>query len=453
MKIFYLLLLSLISLNSTGQDISIQNFSNTFYFPVAVAHAGDARLFVVEKSGVIKIVQGNGELNEVPFLQLDPSLISTDVERGLFCIAFHPDFENNGYFYINYSRAEDGALVIARYSVSDDPDVADDGSGMVLMTIPHPSSIHYGGTMKFGPDGFLYISTGDGGDFGDPLNLAQNKNEYFGKILRLDVDNVISLAAPGNPYIDLDGLDEVWASGLRNPWKFSFDKQTGDMWIGDVGQNQFEEINKVSQPLVSGLNFGWRCYEGNTVFSDLDCISPDNLEQPFAVYSHDFGCAIIGGYVYRGTAMPSFIGKYLFIEFCAGKVGIVDAQGEITWSQTLPQEAYLTTVGEDINGELYVTGDGVLYKLIEVELGTKNFRDAGLRLYPNPASTEVSISAKNPLNGTIRLSDMMGKTVMSTTIFMTDTSTFNVSGLSAGIYMLSIETAAGEIYSTKLAVK
>jgi len=258
----------------TAQTVGLQSFASGFSSPVEIAHPpNDARLFVVQQSGLIRILNPNGTINTTPFLTLTTSTILSGGERGLLGLAFHPNYATNGYFYVNYTRAGDGATVIARYSVSSDPNIADASSGTVLLTVAHPFSNHNGGSIKFGSDGYLYIGMGDGGSGGDPGNRAQNINENLGKMLRLDVDSASPYGIPAtNPYVGIEGNDEIWAIGLRNPWKFSFNRLNGDLWIADVGQNAIEEINKVAAPLPNtGLNFGWRCYEGNVAYNTTDC--------------------------------------------------------------------------------------------------------------------------------------------------------------------------------------
>jgi glucose/arabinose dehydrogenase len=250
-----------------SQTISLQSFATGFSSPVAIVNAGDSRLFVVQRGGAIRILNANGTINGTNFLTIPSTTVLSGGERGLLGLAFHPNYATNGYFYVNYTRVGDGATVVARYSVSaTDPNVANPASAQILLTVTQPYSNHNGGSLAFGPDGYLYIGMGDGGSGGDPQNYAQNINSLLGKMLRIDVDNGTPYSIPtGNPFAGATpGADEIWAVGMRNPWKFSFDKNTGDLWIADVGQSSIEEINKALST-DAGLNYGWKCYEGNSV--------------------------------------------------------------------------------------------------------------------------------------------------------------------------------------------
>ena len=298
----------LICLLSYGQDIEIESFATGFSSPVNVKHAGDNRLFVAERAGIIKIVNDEGVLNATPFLDINALVTNNGGEQGLLAMAFHPDYVTNGYFYVNYID-NSGNTVISRFT-RDTFDSANPNSELVLMNIIQPFANHNGGDMHFGADGFLYISTGDGGSGGDPGNRAQDLTLLLGKMLRIDVNttsNGNNYAIPSdNPFVsNATALDEIWAYGLRNPWKFSFDRQTNDIWIADVGQGEIEEINRM--PFNSaGINYGWRCYEGNSVFNLTECPADNTLTFPVNQYSHfdgvNFKCSITGGYRYRGTA-------------------------------------------------------------------------------------------------------------------------------------------------------
>lgn len=301
MKTTLRLLVLLFSTFAFSQTIGIVPFATGFNNPIEIANAGDTRLFIVEQSGVIKVLNSNGTTNATPFLNIT-SLVSCCGERGLLGLAFHPNYATNGFFYVNYTNTA-GNTVIARYSVSSNPDVANT-TGTILMTINQPFSNHNGGTIKFGPDGYLYIGMGDGGSGGDPGNRAQNINELLGKMLRIDVNSGSPYGIPPtNPYAGATpGADEIWAIGLRNPWKFSFNRLNGDLWIADVGQDQIEEINKVSST-AAGLNYGWRCYEGNAAYNTTGCAAMSTMTFPVAQYTHAStgGCSITGGYVLQAA--------------------------------------------------------------------------------------------------------------------------------------------------------
>ncbi len=341
------------------------------------------RLFIVEQGNSIsriariRIVK-NGTLMPTPFLNVDSLVINSGNERGLLGLAFHPNYAQNGYFFINYNNTS-GQTVIRRYQANPPTsDVANINSGVTLMTISQPYSNHNGGMIAFGPDGYLYIGMGDGGSGNDPGNRAQNLNNQHGKMLRIDVDNPSGGQNYGipasNPLVGVGGLDEIWHWGLRNPWRFSFDRQTGGMWIGDVGQNAREEIS-YAPPGAGGLNFGWRCMEANgcTGLSGCTCNS-SSLTDPVWQYTQSFstGYCITGGYVYRGCAMPWLQGQYFFGDYTTSKIwtGQLNAAGTALTGVTdrtsqLSGGSGLASFGEDAEGELYLVyrDSGTVYKI------------------------------------------------------------------------------------------
>jgi uncharacterized repeat protein (TIGR01451 family) len=323
--------------------------------PVLATHAGDGskRLFVLEQPGQIKIVQ-NGQVLTTPFLDIR-SKISYGGERGLLGLAFHPSYKTNGFFYVDYTRSGDGATVIERYKVSSNANVASLASAFTLLVIPQPYANHNGGNLAFGKDGKLYIGMGDGGSGGDPQNLAQNIDSLLGKILRIDVDSAVPYGIPtDNPFVGKAGADEIWALGLRNPWRFSFDRQTEDLLIGDVGQNLWEEIDY--QPAgVRGLNYGWRCYEGMHTYN-LNPPCSGVLTPPIAEYNHSEGQSVTGGYVYRGKRYPSLTGTYFYADFSQGKIWAMMKTGD-AWSTPallLDTPYAISSFGEDEDGEVYI---------------------------------------------------------------------------------------------------
>lgn len=333
-----------------------------FNRPVQATHAGDGsqRIFVVEQEGYIHIVQ-EGDLSAEPFLAI-PGLVDCCGEQGLLGLAFHPNYMSNGYFYVYYNRISDGASVVARYSVSNAPNLADPDSAQILLTIPQPFSNHNGGQLAFGPDGYLYIGLGDGGSGGDPYNYAQDINSLLGKMLRIDVDGGNPYGIPlDNPYAGRDGADEIWALGLRNPWRFSFDRMTGDLFIGDVGQNLWEEIDYLPAGSSGEINFGWRCMEGTHPYSDLPpCDDPvflSSLIDPIAEYSHSEGQSVTGGFVYRGERYPAMRGLYFFADYAQGKIWSMHLAQSGLWSTpTLEVDVNfsISAFGEDEAGEVYV---------------------------------------------------------------------------------------------------
>lgn len=455
MKTKLLLCFSFIYFFSFSQVVQLQTFATGFTNPVEMTHpANDSRFFVVQQEGLIKILNSNGTTTATPFINLS-SIISTGGERGLLGLAFHPDYATNGFFYVNYTNIA-GNTVIAKYSVSTNPDVAQT-TGTILLTITQPYANHNGGNLKFGPDGYLYIGMGDGGSGGDPGNRAQNINENLGKILRIDVNSGTPYGIPPtNPFVGIAGNDEIWAIGVRNPWKFSFNRLNGDLWIADVGQNSIEEIDKVVSPLPAGLNFGWRCYEGNAAYNTATCAPAGTMVMPFAQYSHSTGgCSITGGYFYTGTQYPNFQNKYFFADYCLNRIGYVDPTGTITYSQTFTGDNYFTTFGEDINGELYVTGqaNGTIYKITDSSLSNSNFNNTIFSIYPNPAKREFFIKySSDKIPNKITIYDVSGKLVY---IQIIDNPNMSISTatLALGTYIASIEDNLGNSFKTKLLVE
>jgi glucose/arabinose dehydrogenase len=339
--------------------------------PVGLANAGDGsgRLFVLEQPGFIRIIQ-DGNLLAEPFLDIS-ARASCCGERGLLGLAFHPDYRATGYFYVNYTD-RNGDTVIARFTVSEDPNRALPESEKQLLQIAQPYTNHNGGVVEFGPDGYLYLGLGDGGSGGDPQGYAQSLETLLGKILRLDVDSGDPYAIPAdNPFAspqDERGLPEIWAYGLRNPWRFSFDRLTGDLFIGDVGQNAWEEINYLPAGSPGGANFGWNYFEGNHPFRGTP---PPGLELvfPVAEYANPAqGCSVTGGVVYRGRSLPAWNGVYLYGDYCSGKVWGLIQHPDGTWEEALlfDNVARITSFGEDEDGEVYVVDHaGVVFQLVE----------------------------------------------------------------------------------------
>jgi glucose/arabinose dehydrogenase len=340
-----------------------------------ITHAGDTRLFLTLQRGTIRIWDG-AAVKPTPFLDIS-SLVVCCGEQGLLSTAFHPDYAVNGFFFVDYTDRQ-GDTVIARYRVSaGDPNVADPSSGVVLLHIDQPFANHNGGQLQFGPDGFLYIGMGDGGSGGDPFCNAQSDGTMLGKLLRIDVDQNVNTPPyygipPGNPFVAAAGPDEAWAKGLRNPWRFSFDRATGDLWIGDVGQGSREEIDYQPLSAGGGQNYGWKIMEGTlctnqTAGCDASvppCFDP-RYTAPVLDYDHGGGrCSVTGGYVYRGLSIPGLHGMYVYGDYCAGTIWAVTPG---VWTpEIMPVEApQLTTFGEDVNGELYVGTEGGTLFLVQ----------------------------------------------------------------------------------------
>jgi glucose/arabinose dehydrogenase len=333
-----------------------------------------SRLFVVQQTGAIRIFDVNtATLLPLPFLNI-ASLLLAGGERGLLGMAIDPDYATNRRFYVFYTSTPAGDLVVARYQASaTNPNVAD-ATATILLTVPHPNfSNHNGGMLAFGPEGCLYVATGDGGSGGDPGNNAQNPNSRLGKLLRIDGDTGAPCArGTSNPFAGGGGAVEIWSTGLRNPWRFSFDRHTGDLYIGDVGQGAREEIDVATGPNAGrSLNFGWRLMEGFLCFNPATNCNPGNLTLPVLDYPHTGGaCSVTGGYVYRGAAIPSLQGTYFYADFCAGFVrsfrhenGLPAAPTE--WPALSPPGGRVTSFGEDSAGELYLMSQGSgLWKIV-----------------------------------------------------------------------------------------
>ena len=353
---------------STNTDITLELFAEGLKKPVGIVNAGDSQLFVVEQEGTIMVLDSAGNSDSVTFLDITQKVVYGG-ERGLLGLAFHPNFSNNGYFYINYI-GEGDSTHISRFSVMhNDSSRANPLSEVKLLTLAQPYENHNGGNLSFGPDGYLYIGLGDGGDGGDPGNRAQNKKVLFGKMLRIDVNGGSPYAIPpSNPfYNDTSAAGEIWAYGLRNPWRYSFDALTGDLWIADVGQNKYEEINMQPASGEGGDNYGWRCYEGDEDFNPENCDTTAEFVFPVHTYNHGTECSVTGGYVYRGKETSPWYGQYFFADFCSDKIWILKNEGA-SWAVTefgqFPGNSF-SAFGEDVNGELYVAGhtSGRIYRL------------------------------------------------------------------------------------------
>jgi glucose/arabinose dehydrogenase len=330
--------------------------------PVHINHAGEGsgRLFVVEQPGRIRVIK-NGFLLGTPFLDITDRAKCCDEEgvneQGLLSVAFPPDYENKGYFYVNYTRNPDGNTVVARYFVTGNPDVADPRSEEIVLMVEQPFANHNGGQLAFGPDGYLYIGMGDGGGGGDPQDNAQSPGSLLGKMLRIDVESGNNpYAIPqSNPFTQATGFrDEIWALGFRNPWRFSFDQETGDLYIADVGQNSFEEVDFQPAYSMGGENYGWNVMEGAHCFKSNIC-NQSGLVLPVVEYDHSQGCSITGGFVYRGDAFPRMQGVYFYGDFCSGNLRGLKREGN-SWQNTLLLSTgfNITTFGEDEEGNLYL---------------------------------------------------------------------------------------------------
>lgn len=451
--ITFLLLCNFSLLQSQNLDIELELLASGFDNPVEIKNAGDSRLFIVQQTGLIRILNADGSINEEPFLDLTTIITDQGSEQGLLGLAFHPDYTNNGQFFVNYTETINGddATTIARFTVSDNQNIADPNSLTKLITIPQPFANHNGGCLQFGPDGYLYISSGDGGSGGDPGNRSQDLSTLLGKLLRIDVDNPdngLNYGIPDdNPFVgNPDALDEIWSYGLRNPWKFSFDSENDDLWIGDVGQGEVEEINRATAASPGGENYGWRCYEGSEAFNSSNCPSDDTLTFPIAEYTHSgnglFKCSITGGYVYRGSEFPNMVGTYVFADFCSSEVAILDNTNTISYFG--PFDGGITSLGEDSNNELYaaIPATGSIYKVIDNSvLSTEDFNVSELNIYYNTTTSSIDVifpafAKAEQLN----LYDISGKLVHTELIESSETS-FEVAKLSSGVYIATMSTS------------
>jgi len=366
----------------SATEITTTRVASGLSSPVFVTSpSGDMqRVFIVEQPGRIMILK-NGEVLPAPFMDISER-VSFGGERGLLGLAFHPDYDNNDYFYVNYTN-NSGNTVVSRFGATGDPDIADPNSEFILLTITQPFSNHNGGMIAFGPsDGYLYIGMGDGGSGGDPGNRAQNDGLLLGKMLRIDVDGGVPYGIPpDNPFIGPGNpLDEIWAKGLRNPWRFSFDRSTHDLYIADVGQNIWEEVDFQPSTSPGGENYGWRLMEGNHCYNPSENCDPGGLTYPIYEYSHGgspFRCSVTGGYVYRGSAIPDLQGRYFFADYCSAQIWsflydgnnvteLIDRTAELAPGEGLSIDD-ISSFGEDAFGELYIVDiGGEVFKIVPV---------------------------------------------------------------------------------------
>jgi glucose/arabinose dehydrogenase len=358
-----------LSFDPTRINVALRNVGSGFHDPVLLTNAGDGsrRRFVVEQAGTVRTLESGP--SATPFLDIR-GLVLAGGERGLLGLAFHPNFASNGKLYVDYTRKGDGATVIDEYRVTTNKNAVSLSTRRRLLLIGQPYSNHNGGGIAFGPDGYLYIGMGDGGSGGDPQDRAQNLNSLLGKMLRIDVNGTSSGKAyripSSNPYVGKSGLDEIWAYGLRNPWRWAFDRVTGDLWIADVGQGSWEEVDRATAASGSGrgVNYGWDDMEGRHCFEPLSGCKTAGRALPIVEYAHAVSgtdnCSITGGHVYRGVHFPLLRGGYFFGDYCSGRIWVVSATAPAKAVATLLpiSTSSITSFGQDEDGELYVVSQG-----------------------------------------------------------------------------------------------
>jgi glucose/arabinose dehydrogenase len=346
-------------------------FESGFELPVYLTNAGDGsdRIFVVEKEGRIRVIK-DGETLEAPFLDIVHRVRSKDGECGLLSVAFHPRYKENGRFFVNYTDLE-GDTIISEFHAGEGRDRTDSAGERIILKIKQPARNHNGGQIQFGPDGYLYIAMGDGGFFGDPSGNGQNMDTLLGKMLRIDVDGGRPYRIPAdNPFKDISvARPEIWSYGWRNPWRFSFDSETGDMYIADVGEGKWEEVDFQPGGSRGGQNYGWNLVEGSHKFKLPDGYDTRGLTFPVVEYSHDEGCSVTGGYVYRGKKSPGLNGTYFFSDYCRGQLwGLRKRSADSwEWAEFLKTGLSVSSFGEDEAGELYIIdfGKGCTYRIAE----------------------------------------------------------------------------------------
>lgn len=453
-------------------DVAFPNLA-PFDGPVGIGHdpVDAGLLYVVEQDGVIEVFDNDPEVTATSVFLDITDRVSSGGETGLLGLAFHPDYAENGYLFVNYTTGGPLRSRVSRFSRSEtNPAEADPASELVLLEINQPFSNHNGGGLAFGPDGYLYASFGDGGSGGDPEENGQDPATLLGAILRLDVDGGgtapdcggpdAHYTVPDNALADGPGgnCDEIYAWGLRNPWRFSFDRVTGQGWIADVGQNQWEEIDLMED----GGNYGWNTYEGNHCY-DGPC-DPEGFIFPVWEYDHALGCSVTGGYVYRGEDAPELAGKYVYGDYCSGRIWALDLSGFQPRNELLDVGTFsgLTSFGEDAAGELYlVRSTGRVYRFSS-ESDTSSEGgvpegDARLEVYPNPATHEVRVDVPAGVSGPVRIAvyDTLGREAAvlwdGPAPAGEQTVTFDASGLPAGLYVVRLE-AAGAVQSRKMVV-
>ncbi len=443
-KLFTLLSVCLSLLAQAQTTPAVEEFATGFNEPLDIDHAFDDRIFITERLGVIKIIHPGGAVTT--FMDIQERVGSDAGEQGLLGIVFHPDYAENGYFYANYTDTLGDTHVVRFSRDAINPDLADVNSEMTLFTADQPANNHNGGDLKFGPDGYLYVFMGDGGGAGH--NRSQDLGLLFGKILRLDVDGGSPYAIPAdNPFVGVPGSEEIFAMGLRNPWRNSFDRLTGDLYIGDVGGDSWEEIDVIKVDTAEFMNFGWKCYEGFMLRAGTICdsIVPD-FDFPVFVYPHNIdsgGFAVTGGYVYRGTNYPLLYGHYIFCDYISGKWWTMEPDGAGGYTTT-PHGYILdhvTSFGEDVSGELYVC-DNTSGKIFRVVEQCSAF---------SVSATVTNASTPATANGAIDVT-VAGAASPVTYVWNTGATTLDIAGLLPGTYFVTVTDANGCLHEESYVV-
>lgn len=447
------LLLVFPGLLRSQSDFSLVPIISGLQRPVDIAQAGDARLFIVEQAGRIRILDGNRNLLASPFLDIQNRVENGANEQGLLGLAFDPDYAQNGHFFVNYTRSND-STVIARFTVDPaNPNEALADSEVRLLTIYQPFTNHNAGDLAFGPDGFLYIPTGDGGSGNDPRRSGQDGQSLLGKILRIDPQPDGSYRVPAdNPFIaNPEFLDEIWSYGLRNPWRISFDRQTGELWIADVGQDAREEINVQAANSTGAENYGWRCFEGTLDLFGNECASDEVITFPIHEYSHDRnGASVTGGFVYRGTTYPDLVGRYFYGDIVLGRIWSLtpDGNGGFENRVLLSDGIGVSTFGEDAAGELYLAElSGTIYRLQGSPATSTNSPNPlnALRVYPNPATGPVTLEV-NTQKGNLpiewQLYGSKGELITAGMIYANGLFPLDLGRKPSGLYWLQLNSQA-----------
>ena len=404
MKYFFFSFICLLlfqGLKAQNNSIQLISFSTGYTLPLGVENCGDNRLFIVQKTGQIIICDTVGVKLTTPYLDISDRILTSGSEQGLLGLAFDPKYNANGFFYVNYIN-KSGNTQISRFKVSTNRNVADISSEKFILSIQQPYANHNGGCMRFGKDGFLYIAVGDGGSGGDPQNNAQNPTSLLGKILRINVTGASTYTIPANnPFVDSANYKkEIWALGVRNPWRFSFDAASGALVIADVGQDAWEEVDLQYAKSKGGENYGWRCYEGNHSYNTTGCLPQSNYKSPVYEYPHSDvtgDCSITGGFVYRGKRYPSLNGKYFFADYCSGIIRTLTMiGGNISEQDVLNGDDFAyTSFGEDKNRELFITNyvTGSIYRIAPAAtlVAGVSSTSVSMVVYPNPAKQNFTV--------------------------------------------------------------